>query len=263
MAIASKGSMGVGASSTSNASYAMTTATTILAVGNIGILTSISDNSTTTDGDNSEVTSVTDSVGNIWTKLGEYTNSPGGVAGDGVTCSVWMTKCTVQLATGGTITINFNGNRTDKCCSCWAYTIGTGKVLVPAAPLVTSEVNAANGFGSSAFSSLVSLSRLYFRGLGKEVNSTTDITVSASFTAITLTRSRNNASAVIVRGEFRINTSTGETSNPTLAVSGDTAGLFFALDERTPADFLPSYPDKIDERWRALPSGVLIPRVQL
>lgn len=260
MAIASKGTMGTGASSTSNASYSMTTATTTLAVGDVAILTSISDNTTTVDGDNSEVTSVTDSAGNRWTKLGEYTNSPGGVAADGVTCSVWMTKCTAQLNTGGTITINFNGNRTDKCCSAFAYTVAAGKVLNRAAPLVTSEVNAANGFGSSAFSGLVSQQRLYYRGLGKEANSTTDITVSGSFTLISMTRSRNNAAAVIVRGEFRINTSTGETSNPTLAVSGDTAGLFFALDEVTPLWEAPTFPARPEVPFRSSDYGDRPPR---
>lgn len=254
--------MGTGAASTPSAgTLAMTTATTILAVGNIGILVGISDNTSTVDGDNGEVTGVADSVGNRWVKLGEYTNSPTGAGADGVTCSVWMTQCTIQLGTGGTITITYGSNRVDRCCSAWAFTIGAGKVLVGAAPKVTSEVNGAVGYGSSAFSGLVSLARLYFRGLGKEINSTTDITPSTSFTAITLTRSRNNASAVIVRGEFRINTSTGETSNPTEADSGDTAGLFFALDERTPADFLPDYPVTIDEATEVVAYGDDPPKI--
>lgn len=36
---------------------------------------------------------------------------------------------------------------------------------------------------------------------------------------------------VAASGEFRLNTSTGETSNPTLAITGDTAGIFVAIDE--------------------------------
>jgi hypothetical protein len=121
----------------------------------------------------------------------------------------------------------------------WKFTkaSGYGIRLDPDATTnpVTNGTDAANGFGSAAFSGLPSQERLYYRGLGKEANSTTDITVSTSFTAATLTRSRNNASAVLLRAEFRINTSTGETSNPTLAVTGDTAAVFVALEEFLPA----------------------------
>jgi len=232
MAITSKGSMGVGADSSSGSSYSMTTATTALAAGNIALLVSVSDNTSTVDGDNSEITRVTDSGGNTWTKLAEYTNSPTAAVADGVTVSIWLTRATAAVAIGGTITITFVSNRTDKCCSAWAYTVATNSTLTKATNTpVTSEVNGANDFGSSAFSGLASLQRLYLRGLGKEANSLTDLTVSSGFTLLTLNRSRNNTNAVMVRGEFRVNTSTGETSNPACAVSGDTAGVFVALEE--------------------------------
>jgi hypothetical protein len=91
---------------------------------------------------------------------------------------------------------------------------------------------------------LASAARLYFRGLGKEANSATSMTPSTSFTQITGTRSRNNADAIMLRGEFRINTSTGETSNPTLAVSGDNAGIFMALVEADPDTTAPTVSSK-------------------
>lgn len=236
MAIASVGTLGTGANSTSNSSYTFNTATNSLASGDFGILVNVTDNTSTVDGDNNEHTSVSGGTG-TWTKLGEYTNANGAAAA-GVTTSVWLFQASGTVSTGTTITLNYSANRTDKTASFWKFTKASGTVIVldtaPGTNPITSQVDASNGFGSSAFSGLPSAARLYFRGLGKEANSTTQITVSSSFTAITLQRSRNSASAVLVRGEFRINTSTGVTSNPTLAVSGDTAGLFFSLVETTP-----------------------------
>lgn len=236
MAIASGGTLGTGVSSTSSTTFTLTTATNTLAAGDYAILVVTSDNTATADGDSTDHTSVSGGTG-TWTKLGEYTNGNGAAAA-GVTTSLWRFEATGAVATGTVITITLGTARVDKVASFWKFTVAAGKVLEldtePATNPIGNGVDASTGFGSVAFSGLTSLSRLYFRGLGKEANSTTAITVSASFTAITGNRSRNNASAILLRGEFRINTSTGETSNPTLAVTGDTAGLFAALIEADP-----------------------------
>ena len=245
MAIASVGTLGTGASGTSSNSFTITT-TAALEAGNTGIVAVSSDNTSTgADGDGGEITSVTDSAGNTWVKLGEYGNNNGSAAA-GAVAAVWMTRAQFTLASSGTITINFVSNRTDKCACAWEFTTAGGGLILVSGPVTPDAVDASNGFGSVSISGLSSLSRLYFRGLSKEANTTTDITPSTSFTAISPTRSRNNAAAVIVRGEFRINTSTGETSNPTLAVSGDTAGVFVALEERGGAfPFTPQYYDHL------------------
>lgn len=233
MAIASVGTLGTGAHSTSASSFTFTTATNTLAAGDYGVLTVVTDNIATADGVSNNHTTVSGGTG-TWFKLGEYTNSPGGVAADGATTSVWMFAASGTVNTGTTITITLSSNATDKTCSFWKFTVAAGKLLASTNTPLTSEVTASNDFGSSAFSGLASTARLYYRGLGKEANSTTNITVSTNFSAISAARSRNNAAAMIVRGEFRINTSTGETSNPTLAVSGDTAGVFVTLEELDP-----------------------------
>jgi hypothetical protein len=234
VAIASVGTLGTAGAFSNASSYSFSTGFNALAAGDFGLLVSVSDNTGTSDGDNNEHTSVSGGTG-TWTKLGEYGNSSAGAAA-GVVVSVWLFQATGTVSIGTSITLNFSSNRVDKSCSFWKFTkTASANIQLdtePATNPITSEVNAANGFGSSAFSGLASAARLYFRGLGKEANSTTAITVSAGpFVAISPQRSRNNADAVLVRGEFRISTSTGETSNPTLAVSGDTAGLFFALVE--------------------------------
>lgn len=237
MTIASLGTMGTGVSGTGSSSFTLTTITTALAAGDFAILVISSANASgAADGDNAEVSSVTGGTG-TWSKLGEYGNN-NAAAGGGVLTSVWIFYAEGANAVGTVFTINFSTSRANKCASMWAFSKAAGSMInistEPATNPITSQVDAAVGFGSSAFSGLTSAERLYFRGLGKRANITTQLTVSTGFTAITADRSQNAAAARVVRGEFRINTSTGETSNPTQAQSGDTAGLFFALVEYTP-----------------------------
>ncbi len=242
MAFANSGTMGTGANSTSNSTYNLTTATTNLAVGNLGVLINVTDNTSTSDGNNNEHTSVTDSVGNSWVKVAERTNSPTAAAADGVTISIWITKCSVALNTGGTITMNFTSNRTDKASIAWAFTMTAGQAAVEGAADQLGEVNGANNFASLTFSGLASAARLYLRGCSKEANiGTTGFANTTNFTSMGQIRSRNNAAAVGACGEFRINTSTGETSNPTLAISGDTSDIFLALIEQDGAETLSSH----------------------
>lgn len=235
MAIASVGSLGVGAGSTSIAGLSFSTATNTLAAGDFGLLTVVTDNRSTVDGATNDHVSVSGGAG-TWTKLGEWTNTVGGAAADGVTVSLWYFEATGAVPTGTSISISLSGTATDKVCSFWKFTKAANTRIVLESAAATNPIgnttDASAGFGSAAFSGLASAARLYFRALGKEANSTTALTVSTGFSAITNTRSRNSTLAVGVWGEFRINTSTGETSNPTLAVTGDTAGLFVALKEQ-------------------------------
>jgi hypothetical protein len=236
MAIASVGTLGTGTSSASSTSFTLTTATNSLASGDFGLLVICTDNVSTTTGANvKDHTSVTGGTGK-WRKLAEYTNARGAAAG-GVTVSVWLFEPTATLNTGSTITMNLASAAVDKCASFWKFTKAAGtRIMVdtePSANAVGNSVNAANDFGSAAFSGLSSASRLYFRGLGKEANTVTALTASSGFSQITNTRSQNGTNAVAVWGEFIIDTSTGETSNPTLGVSGDAAGVFLALKEVT------------------------------
>lgn len=232
MAIASKGTMGTGAHSTSATSYTMTTATTALVAGEVCLLVSVTDNVQTTSGPSTLHSSV--SATNLtWTKLAEYTNGQGGAAA-GVTTSVWLGRATGSVPVGTVITMTLTDAVVDKCCSCWAFTVTADYTLglTPEHDPIGYEVDGANGFGSAKYTGLINgPQRLFLAGLGKEANTTTALTPTSGWTAISGTRSRNVTAAVIVRGEFLISTATTATSNPTLAVSGDTASVLVGLRE--------------------------------
>jgi hypothetical protein len=232
--IVDTGNMGSDQSAVSSTTYTFTTATTALPAGGVGILINVTDNFPASDGATNEHTAISGGSG-VWTKLGEYTNSGGGAA-LGVTISVWSFRATANNPIGTVFTLAYANAIVEKASTMWSYSVTPGTTLIldtaPPTNPISNEVNGANDFGSISFVGLpATRQRLYFRGMGKEANSAVALTPSAGFTITGRTRSQNAASAVIVRGEFRISTSSGETSNPGQAVVGDTAGLFLALVE--------------------------------
>ena len=232
MTISSVGTLGTASHSTSSTSFTLTTTATLNEGNNAILVIAIDNTATGADGDYSEVSSITDSAGNSWYKLSEYTNTNSS-AGAGVTVSVWVSFAFTQLSSGGVITINLSNSVTDKAASAWEFAGNGTNRINNEYVAVKNATDGSNGFGSSLQDTfnVPGDNRLYFRGLAKEANTTTALTPTASFTAISNERSRNDANAVCVYGEFIISTNPDETSNPTLAVSGDTAGVFLALFE--------------------------------
>jgi hypothetical protein len=216
-------------------SVAGTTVTAAITVGEQFIVGVVTKNVATADGVSTTHTSVADnatSSTNVYTKLGEYTNAPSAAVEVGVCVSVWLCRVTTAMPIGTTVTAQLGASIIDRGIFGDAYAVSAGNMLQLTGSPTNTEVTAANGFGSAVISGLSSAARLYFRAMGKEAASTTAITATTNFTSLGIAlRSRNNAAAVCPRGEFRLNTSTGETSNPTMAVSGDTASVFVALSE--------------------------------
>jgi hypothetical protein len=192
------------------------------------------DNNGTTDADHSEVTSISDNAGgggaaNTYTKIAEYTNGEG-AAGSGVTASLWYCRVTRAIAQAGTFTINFSHTCTDEAIQ--FYSFDSPNTLLWATP-TQGATDASTSWPSMALSGLASREYLYLACLTREANiSGNSLTVSSGFTSVGGTRSRNNAAAVIIRGEYKIATSTGDTSAASLATSaGDNAGVFAAFYE--------------------------------
>ena len=216
-------------SAASSSSWTLATTAT-LDPGEVGVLRIALDNITATDGDNNEVTSVTGGDG-TWEKLGEYTNSQGAGAA-GVTVATWLFTPSSSNASGTVITITLASSRTQKIAALEKWNVGVGSSLrqtTGAAPVV-SQVDAGGGFGSSSFSGLTDGERLYLRVLGAEMSTTASVSATAGFTALSTFRS-STSSPISLLGEFRVNTSTGETSNPAFTPTADKAGIFFALEE--------------------------------
>jgi hypothetical protein len=236
MAIASVGNGGTGVSATSSTTLNVNAARDIQGTGQFAILVVSCDNTTTTDGVSNDVLSVSNDDGGTWSKLAEFTNGNGAAAAGVTTAAfLYIPGAGGEIRQGDPARITFASARVQKAASMWVFSKAANVPIVQNVAAITNGVDASNGFGSVAFTGLPSLARLYFRALGKEANSTTQITPSTSFTAITANRSSNTTAAILVRGEFRVVTATAQTSNPTLNVSGDTAGIFLALVEGTNA----------------------------
>jgi len=215
---------------TADASDVLTT-TAAAEAGNVVVLVVALDNLTgNPDADNGEVTSITDSAGgNTWTKAKEWTNAQGGAAA-GATVSVWFSKLTNAIASGGTIPANFTGSPAAVAMSAWEFSIGAGNVVT----VEGSAVLADDGIdlGNMSIGGLPNREYLFFRGIASETNNIGQITVTGGFIAISLnqTSGAGAASNMAVRGEFRIFTNDSEASNP-FWVSADHASVFVALKE--------------------------------
>lgn len=178
------------------------------------------------------VASITDDVGNTWEFVERYSNIATGIAH----CELWRCKVQFQLISTTVITVTFNTAIFDRCVGSAEFSVAGGTTADQSAAAVENETVGANGFGSVSTSGLANVEHLHIRAMAKRGNTTTDITPTTNFTSWGLTiRSRNSASSIIVRVEHRINTSTGETSNPTLANVGDTANIFVAYHEQAAA----------------------------
>jgi hypothetical protein len=231
MAIAFGGNAGAVGHSTAGTSFQVTVPTAINPCQLIAFIAM--DNTGTTDADHNEVTGITDQQGNIWEKLGEFTNGNGAAAA-GATISVWRTTITTS-GVAPILTINLSASKTDKAVTFPTFTVAAGKKLGLAPPGSanpgTAVVDAAANFGTITASGFANISHVFLRAIAKEMNTVTTMTNSNNYFAITNTRSRNNASAMTVYGEYRIATLTGSASGPSLSTTGDAASLHFVLDE--------------------------------
>lgn len=219
------------ASTSSTNSLACTTNATLEA-GNYALWFVALDNTQTTDVTSGECNATaSDSASNSYSKVGEFTNGQGGAAA-GATICVYSGLASAQLASGGTLTFGFANSIVSKAANGEEYTVGANLQL--AGSLQTLASDSATDPASLAISGLSSASRLYCRFLAHERNTAANWTASTSFTATNMSKADTGtaATSMAVRGECRVNTSTGETSDPTMATSAtDQASIMFALEE--------------------------------
>lgn len=210
------------------ASWAPTTAADLTA-GNGGFLIVTSDNTSSADGNNNEHQSVSDAAGNTWTKAAEWTNSNAGAA-NGDTVSVWYVKAGSTLSSGSAITINFSGSPVAKDVCGGVFSVDAGHTISVAGS--THGDADATVPGSLSLSGLPSAEYLLIRAMAFETSSGT-LTPTSNYTAFTSTSSTTTgglvASNMAARGEWRILTGTGDTSNPSHSTSADNASVYVAF----------------------------------
>lgn len=231
MTIAVGGFRGTAQNATSSASFVLTTNANETTVGQVLTLLVVTR-------ENVAISSIEDSSGNTWVKAGRYSNTTNGDAH----VELWICQAVNGLPAASTVTMTYPSAVLDKCCAMHAWNVASGKTLKQSAlaGVIGNEVNGTTDFGSVTYVGSITggVQRLWYRVLAKRANTTAGITVSSGFTNLSLaSRSRNDAAnAIVPRGEFRFSTAAGETSNPPFAVSGNTAGLFFALEEADPVE---------------------------
>ena len=129
--------------STSATSWTFATSAQLTA-GNVGVIVLATDNVATTNGNTNDHSSITDAAGNTWTKAREWTNAISAVA-DAATVSVWYSKASANLASGGNITVNLSGSIAAKAVTCWQFTMGAGNTIVLEGGADKSDVQADAG----------------------------------------------------------------------------------------------------------------------
>jgi len=222
---------------TSQSSTAWPVAATINA-GRLAILILALDNRSTADGQTSDVTNVTDTKGNTWTKAGEYTNTVGGAAADGATVAVWYSVITTQLTTSDTITTTYSGAVVAKGALCEVFSMGAvSTVSIAGTVQVLANDNA--DAGSMTISGLSSAEYLFFRAIASETDTRTMSATTASYTTTTGVLSGTGGSEkghMAGTIEYRILTGTSSTSDPTMTdTTADRASLFIAFKENAGA----------------------------
>jgi hypothetical protein len=190
------------------------------------------DNLGTADGDNGDVTSVSDNAGNTFTKAAEFTNGQGGAA-SGATVSVWYCSSMLATTTSNSITVNFSGSPAAKAANGYTTTITSGNVI--GVDSYTTRADDNLDPGSMSFSSGTSRQYLLFRAMAVE-NTAVNPTATSGWSTSTASGSSGGgaASNMMIGAENLISTTTSATSDPTV-VAADCASLLIGFYEYTPA----------------------------
>ena len=227
------GSLGSGTNKTTQTTITVNTGINALA-GQLLVVWVASDNEDTADGDTSLHTSLTID-GNGCTKIHERTNAQGS-ANAGVTGSLWYLIAPSDIANGSAILATLTTGKDAKALSAHAfdwddtYTLTANQYVVAADDAADPQ--------SMSLSDLPDAPHLVVRLVAAETASTTALTPSPGFTAITGTQTSGGAdnTNIAVRGEYRLisGTTTG-TSDPTFAAV-DSVSILAVLTASLPTE---------------------------
>lgn len=231
---------GTGGNVAASASEVHTIATNALAVGDVGIIYCCMDNLGTVDGWSNQLLTVVDSQGNQWWKLGEWLNTVGGVAGDGVASAIWASHITKALAiTTDTVTLTFSGSITAKAWAMQKSSVAAGNTFKRIA-YSGLTIDASLTGPAHSISGLANVAHAALCLDGLEGPGSDTYTQDAAFTS-TLLRGTANATAtnnVCVNAGIRSFTATSVTHTGSNNIARDWASLLVVLDE-VPDTYVP------------------------
>lgn len=202
-----------------------------IVVGAVCFVGCITNNFGTSDGNTSEH-SITDTDGNVWTKLHEYTNAEGAAAA-GVTVSVFATKVTAQIDTTDSITLTCANSVTAKAICFWEASVAGGMTFQVAGTPQNGDVT-ANAIGPSmVISGLGSAEYLFLAMDGLEGPSTDTYTRDADYTSAASRGTTGSTDDTNVTGYLsrRIFTGTGDTFASSNSSARDWGSVFVAVSE--------------------------------
>lgn len=234
----SSGSILTASNGSAGTSWAPTTSAQLTA-GQVGVCVIGKDETGTgtSDGDNSQISGVSDAAGNTWNYVDEFDNMQTSTAADGAVVGVFYTFATSTLSSGAAITFSFSASTTRKAATCWAFNVAAGATFANT-PSPDQRADDAADPGALTTSPGVLREYLWVRGTACETNSTA-WTSDSDYTAFTHTSSTSNSgtasTSIGARGEWRIATEANSaTSDPTWT-SADCASVLVGIEETAPA----------------------------
>lgn len=196
--------------------------------GNLVVVVVGLDNNATADGNTSEISSITDSVGgNTWTKLREFCNAQG-AANAGATVSIWYSILTNTITTAGTITATLANSKTAKAFVGRQFSLGAGSTIsIAGSQDLAFDAAAPSGV---TLSGLASKEYLFIVGSAVE-----DPSTAGTFTNYTTTQSGttggSGASNMNSKQAYRILTATTDSPAQSAFVADDIALVYLAIEE--------------------------------
>lgn len=197
----------------------------------------VSENIATTSGETNTHTSFV-GASLEFIKVGERTVTHGAAA-DGVTISLWRRSVSTGVGTLN-FTATFTAAVTRKCAVA-RKVISDLDLMVD---FVDGRTNLASSqFGTLAASGLPNRQRVWFRASAMAYYASTNATPTSGWSIGNTVGTGSGASGIMGRNEYKIATSTGETSSMTQNIADDSASIMVALSEDTGAATITLTPD--------------------
>jgi hypothetical protein len=205
--------------------------------GEIVVLCVAMNNKTTTDGETTDIASVTDSGGNTFRRWGEFTNGQG-TAAAGATISVWISEVTTAV-TLGSVTVNYDGFSPVATAAVYHRFRRTAPIAHTASAVTVAEDNVSQ-VASLTKSGLESREYLAVRAMAHEAELLGTIgdptagwlVLGGGSDGWTYTTGAGSASNMAVGAEYHIATATSFTSAPTQPTEGgDSASILLVMWE--------------------------------